>query len=327
MADRRIVCLGEVLFELVPQTGGGNLWEVPSFTRNAGGAPANVAFCVGKLGCQARFIGKIGNDPFGSYVQSLFRQHGVEAALVQTDEAKTGVTFVSLMENGERDFVFCNEPSADILLQRDELEEAWIADAGFFHFGSRSLMRDDCRLATVAAAKRARELGAIVSFDPNIRLPLWSSSGMARQTIGEHLPLADIVKVSGEELEFLLPGADALDAAHSMLEQGVAVVVISLGADGCRVITRHGDSFVSGFSVQAVDTTGAGDGFVGGLLYQLHARRIERTQLAAAFMDSDTVKAIFRFANAVGALTAARYGAVSALPDYDEVIELLRSKA
>lgn len=319
----KIVCIGEALYELVPQSGGGALCNVPIFTRNAGGAPANVAIAISKLGGNVRFIGKIGDDPFGQYIESVFAQHAVEAALLLTKEAKTGVTFISLREDGERDFVFCNEPSADLLLSRTELREEWLADAAFCHFGSRSLMRDGCRMATLYTARRVRETGGVVSFDPNIRLPLWNSAEAARHIVSDHLQLADIVKVSDEELDFLLPGVDVLHAARTIFDKGVKVVVITLGEAGCRVMTRHHDLKVPGLTVSSVDTTGAGDGFVGAMLFQLQSRGIQRSDLADALSDSGLVGEIFTFANVTGALTATRYGAISAMPWHDEVIRSL----
>jgi fructokinase len=318
MANNCVVCLGELLIDFVPEENGRALADVESFRKAAGGAPANVAAAVAKLGGTSRFIGKIGNDPFGAFLKRSLEEVGVQAAVVESSEAKTGLAFVSLRQDGERDFLFFRDPSADMLLRADEIEEAWLADAAIFHFGSVSLISEPCRSATLEAAWRARALGALVSYDPNVRLALWPSADAARQEILQQLPLADVVKVSEEEIEFLL-GTDATTGAQQLLERGAKVVVITLGAQGCRVVTARQDLWVPGKPAAAVDTTGAGDGFVGGMLFQLAALAVTPATVADAFGDAETAKRVLAFANRVGAITTTRRGAIPALPTLAEV--------
>jgi fructokinase len=313
-----VVCLGELLIDFVPEQNGLALKDVGSFRRAAGGAPANVAAAVAKLGGTARFIGKIGRDPFGQYLRETLESVGVEAALVETGEARTGLAFVSLRDDGERDFLFYRDPAADMLLTEQEVCDEWLADAAIFHFGSVSLIHDPCRTATLAAAKRAKELGALVSYDPNVRLALWPDEQTARREIMARLPLADVVKVSDEEIGFLL-GTDIAEGAHLLLERGPQAVVATLGASGCRVFTRAAEVAVPALRVDAIDTTGAGDGFVGGLLYQLARRGVTAAGVAAAMSDTSWVRDVFGFACAVGALTATKRGAIPALPTLREV--------
>jgi fructokinase len=319
MAERRtVVCLGELLIDFVPEANGQALADVPAFRRAAGGAPANVAAAVAKLGGRSRFIGKIGRDPFGEHLRRTLEQAGVEAALVETDEARTGLAFVSLREDGERDFLFYRHPAADMLLRSDEVKDAWLRDAAVYHFGSVSLISEPCRSATLDAALRAKALGVLVSYDPNVRLPLWPSAEAARSEIIVHMGLADVVKVSEEEVEFLL-GRGTAEGAKELLAMGPKAIVVTLGPAGCRVITAASDIVVPGTPVSAVDTTGAGDGFVGGVLYQLALRGVTADTLAAVVSDPTVCGALFDFANRVGAITTTRRGAIPALPTMTEV--------
>lgn len=328
MEKRAVVCLGELLVDFVPEENGLPLSEVQTFRKAAGGAPANVAAAVAKLGGKSRFIGKVGRDPFGGYLRAALAEAGVEPALVETDEARTGLAFVSLMENGERDFLFYREPAADMLLRKEEVEEVWLQDAAVFHFGSVSLISEPSRMATLDAARRARVHGAIVSYDPNVRLPLWRNADFARRIIVDQFPFADIVKVSEEEVAFLYGEGVSLEkGARLILSAGPRCVVVTLGSAGCRLFTSSGEVTSPGIAVQAVDTTGAGDGFVGGLLYRLAADGVKASRLEETFADSAFASGTLRFANGVGALTTTRRGAIPALPTREEAERELAGEA
>lgn len=318
MSRKTVVCLGEMLIDFVPEANGQALADVPAFRRAAGGAPANVAAAVAKLGGSSRFIGKIGRDPFGAHLRQTIEEVGVNAALVETDEARTGLAFVSLREDGERDFLFYRHPAADMLLRPDEVLEDWLHDAAVYHFGSVSLISEPCRTATLDAARRSRDGGSLISYDPNVRLPLWPSAEAARAEILAHMPLADLVKVSEEEIDFLL-GKSLLEGARELLGMGPKAVVVTLGPEGCRVLTKTSDIVVAGTKVDAVDTTGAGDGFVGGLLYQLSQNGVTAGELADVLSDPVRCSSILGFANRVGAITTTRRGAIPALPTLAEV--------
>ncbi|KRF34543.1 PfkB family carbohydrate kinase [Paenibacillus sp. Soil787] len=313
-----IVCLGELLIDFVPEVNGQALADVTSFQRAAGGAPANVAAAVAKLGGDARFIGKIGRDPFGDFLVRTLDEVGVHTAVVQTDEAKTGLAFVSLRADGERDFLFFRDPAADMLLRADEVQAQWLEDAAVYHFGSVSLIAEPCRTATLDAARRAREFGALVSYDPNVRLALWPSADAARAEILAQLPLADVVKVSEEEIEFLL-GVDVTTGAQQLLQSGPKVIIITLGPEGCRVVTARQDIVIPGTPVAAVDTTGAGDSFVGGMLYQLVSLGATPATIVDVLAEAGAAEQVFAFANRVGAITTTRRGAIPALPTLAEV--------
>lgn len=318
MGKTYIVSLGELLIDFVPEVNGQPLADVTSFQRAAGGAPANVAAAVAKLGGDARFIGKIGRDPFGDFLVRTLDEVGVHTAVVQTDEAKTGLAFVSLRADGERDFLFFRDPAADMLLRADEVQAQWLEDAAVYHFGSVSLIAEPCRTATLDAARRARDFGALVSYDPNVRLALWPSADAARAEILAQLPLADVVKVSEEEVEFLL-GVDATTGAQQLLQRGPKVIIITLGPGGCRVVTARQDVVIPGTPVAAVDTTGAGDSFVGGMLYQLVALGATPATIVDVLAETGAAERVFAFANRVGAITTTRRGAIPALPTLAEV--------
>ncbi|KQX44644.1 MULTISPECIES: PfkB family carbohydrate kinase [unclassified Paenibacillus] len=318
MGKTYIVCLGELLIDFVPEVNGQALADVTSFQRAAGGAPANVAAAVARLGGDARFIGKIGRDPFGDFLVRTLDEVGVHTAVVQTDEAKTGLAFVSLRTDGERDFLFFRDPAADMLLRADEVQAQWLEDAAVYHFGSVSLIAEPCRTATLDAARRARELSALVSYDPNVRLALWPSADAARAEILAQLPLADVVKVSEEEIEFLL-GVDVTTGAQQLLQRGPKVIIITLGPEGCRVVTARQDVVIPGTPVAAVDTTGAGDSFVGGMLYQLVSLGATPATIVDVLAKTGAAEQVFAFANRVGAITTTRRGAIPALPTLAEV--------
>jgi len=323
MNKRTVVCLGELLIDFVPETNGQPLAQVDTFRKAAGGAPANVAAAVAKLGGKSRFIAKIGRDAFGDYLQGALYEAGVEPVLIRTDEARTGLAFVSLREDGERDFMFYRDPAADMLLRKEEITDDLLSDAAIFHFGSVSLIAEPCRTATLYAARRARAFGALISYDPNVRLPLWTNADFARRVIVDQLPLSDLVKVSEDEIAFLFQGADIEEGARLMLELGPRCIVATLGAAGCRVFTKKGGIAVPGVPVEPVDTTGAGDSFVGGLLCRLAEAGIGAEQLEEAMAEESFVQDVCSFANAAGALTTTKRGAIPALPTRAETLAIL----
>ncbi|PZE19587.1 PfkB family carbohydrate kinase [Paenibacillus xerothermodurans] len=315
---KRIVCLGEILIDFVPEENGRPLSQVPAFQRAAGGAPANVAAAVARLGGSSRFIGKIGRDPFGRYLHGTLEDAGVEAALVETDAARTGLAFVSLRENGERDFLFYRGPAADMLLEPAELHAAWLDDAAVYHFGSVSLIADPCRAATLEAARRVKAAGGLISYDPNLRPALWPDEETMRRVVLEHIGLADVVKVSEEEAAFLA-GKEPPEAVQYLLGLGAKALVVTLGENGCCVLTRTAMTSIPGVRVKAVDTTGAGDSFVGAMLLKLVEHGITAESIESALTDEDTVRDIFSFANKAGAFTTTRRGAIPALPTLAEI--------
>ncbi len=314
-----IVTLGELLIDFVPTVSGVSLINAPAFKKAPGGAPANVAAGLAKLGTSCAFLGKVGNDAFGVFLKETLEAEGVNiSGLVFSDKARTALAFVSLRADGEREFMFYRHPSADMLYEPHEVATDLIKNAQFFHFGSISLISEPSRSATHAALETARENGVTVSYDPNLRLALWPSPEAAKAGMLSIWDQADLIKVSEDEL-FFLTGTDDLDLAVERLwHERLRLLVVTLGKQGCRYFTRHFKGEVPGFAVEAVDTTGAGDGFVAGLIMGL----LKHPQ---AWTEENELRAVCRFANAVGALTTTQRGAIPALPTLEQVNAFLKS--
>lgn len=312
------LCLGEALIDFVADVSGCSLIECPGFRKAPGGAPANVAVGLARLGVKAAFLGKVGEDPFGRFLEQTFAGAGVDTRWMRFDPAaRTGLAFVSLQANGERDFVFYRNPSADMLYRPDEIPAEAFAACRVLHFGSITLTQEPSRGATLDAVRRAREAGALITCDPNLRPALWPDLDTARREILAALPLADFVKVGEEELEFLF-GAGA--AAETLFEGRVSLAAVTRGPDGCRLATISEAVDLPGFPVTAVDTTGAGDGFTAGILYGL----LQRGGLSG--LGAGELHRLGRFANAVGALTCRIKGAIPALPTLAQVEEFLHDR-
>lgn len=295
-----VVCMGEMLIDFVATTSGVSVGSAEGFIKAAGGAPANVAVAVARLGYHASFIGQVGDDPFGHFLADTLRQEGVKLdGLHFSPQARTALAFVSLGEDGERSFSFYRHPSADMLLTPEQVAPEHITPYRIFHFGSISMISEPSRSATYKALEIAVKAGLLVSYDPNLRLPLWDSAEQAREQILEGLSYADLVKMSEEELDFL-SGGDV----NALWRDTLNYIVVTHGEKGATLHTRTLSHFVPSFSVQAVDTTGAGDAFVAGLL----------TGILAHHDYPDRIKEILRFANAVGAMTTTQKGAIPALP-------------
>ncbi|BAU29081.1 fructokinase [Aneurinibacillus soli] len=313
---KAVLSLGELLIDFVPETNGQALADVGSFRRAPGGAPANVAAAVARLGGRARFIGKTGTDAFGDFLIQTLADVGVDTSfLTRTAEVKTGLAFVSLKEDGERDFLFYRDPAADMLLERNDITDELFAEAAVFHFGSLSLIADPARSATVYAAEQARKHGLLVSYDPNVRLALWPGAEDARRTILSYMPLADVVKVSEEELEFLTGTVDVREGTASWFTQGVRLVLITRGKQGSTYVLPDGSTGdVPGIPAQAVDATGAGDAFVGAVLYQLAERMTCNPGDVLGGLNHEVLVRLLTFANVAGALATEQRGAIPALP-------------
>jgi fructokinase len=306
-----IICLGELLIDFVALESGVTVGEASGFIKAPGGAPANVAVAAARLGHQSAFLTQLGDDPFGDYLKGVLDEAGVNTqGVLFTREANTALAFVSLRKDGDRSFSFYRNPSADMLMRAEDLPMGMIDSQRIFHFGSITMISEPSRSATLAAAERARDKGLIISYDPNLRLALWESEVAAREGMMLGLAYAHIVKISEEELVFLTGGEDAL----SLWQPHMKLLAVTRGAGGATLYTA--DQVVSspGFTVHSVDTTGAGDAFVAGLLSGL----LEHGEFFADHLD-----VIARFANAVGAITTTQKGAIPALPTRRQVMEFL----
>ncbi len=322
-----VIALGELLIDFVSTVSGIPLSEAPAFEKAPGGAPANVAAGLAKLGKSTGFMGKVGDDAFGQFLAQTLQDVGVDiAALRFSSEARTALAFVSLRADAERDFMFYRHPSADMLYTPEEVDEDYIRSGRIFHYGSISLIDDPVRSATLHAVETARDAGLLISYDPNLRLNLWPGPQAAREGMMLGWPLAQVIKVSEEELAFL-SGTDDFDEAVARLwHTDLRLLLVTMGKAGCRYATPQVAGQVDGFAVRAVDTTGAGDGFVAGLLKGL----IEYAQTGASPVPDNAqsegqLRALCRYANAVGALTTTRRGAIPALPTARQVDQFMHS--
>ena len=319
----QVICLGEALIDMVSTVSGVSLMEAPAFKKAAGGAPANVAVGLARLGVKAGFISKVGDDDFGRFLTRVLRDNSVDTSQMRFEKAaRTALAFVSLKDDGERDFMFYRHPSADMLLRPEEISPDYIAQARVFHYGSISLIGEPSRSATLRAVDLARTHGLLISCDPNLRLPLWNDAQQALDGMKTAIGLADLVKVSEEELAFVT-GLDGVEeGSQKLLADGVQLVAVSLGARGCYYATHKARNYVRGWPVEAVDTTGAGDGFVAGMLAGL----LDALSCGQDLDDLSAVQleGIFAFANAAGALTTLKRGAIPALPTRSQVERFLQ---
>lgn len=319
-ASSLIVSFGEMLIDFVPDESGVSLAESQGFLKAPGGAPANVACAIAKLGGSAAFIGKVGKDEFGYMLADILKKNGVNTDGVLFDEhARTALAFVTLKKDGEREFMFYRNPSADMLLKESELKMDMIKKAKIFHYGSISLITEPCRSAHMVAMKAAKQAGVLLSYDPNVRLPLWPSAEAARVGIKSIWNEADFIKVSDDEVEFLTQkSADNEDAVKSLWHDGLKLMVVTDGEKGCRYYTKSFKGKVPGCKVKAIDTTGAGDAFVGSLL-------VSMAKDTSIFTDEAKLKQALAFSNACGAICTTKKGAIPALPTTSEAQALLSS--
>jgi fructokinase len=317
-----VVCIGEALIDLFAVDRNVSMEAATEFRAAAGGAPANVAIGVSRLGLSAALIGKVGADPFGRKLRRLLVGEGVDVrGLRDHPTARTPLAFVHPEAAGDQRFVFYRHATADTLLTPDDIDLDLIAHARVLHFCSISLSTEPSRTATLMAARWARDHGLLVSFDPNVRLDLFASRNAARAAIDEALPLAHVLKLSRDEIELLSGCDDPIRAAYNLRQHGPALVVVTLGAGGCAFVDAAGEGFVGAPEVSARDTTGAGDAFMAGLLAALVRSGLDAPDSLA---DISPVP-VLRFASAVGALATTEIGAIPALPHVARVDELLRA--
>lgn len=314
--------IGEILIDFIPHQKGVALKDVVSFTRVPGGAPANVAAAVAKFGGTASLITKVGEDAFGDFLLDQLTESGVRTDKIsRTGEANTGLAFVSLRGDGERDFSFYRNPSADLLLEAREVDAEWFQPGDFLHFCSVDLVESPMKGAHGKAIGAAKLRGGIISFDPNVRLPLWDDPEECRKTILEFIPMAHIVKIAADELEFITGMAYEPKAIASLFTGDVKAVVLTKGAKGAELYVQDQKYSSAGYSVEVEDTTGAGDAFIGGFLYQLLNMGAGQDNLEAVLNERH--QEILAFANASGALVTTGKGAISSLPTKQQVMQLL----
>jgi fructokinase len=324
---QKIVCFGEALIDFLAQPGATP--DAPrAFLQFAGGAPANVAVAAARLGAQSQFVGMIGADMFGDFIYGSLRDVGVDTSrIVRTDVAKTALAFVQLDADGERSFSFYRPPAADLLFRDEHFHADSFRNTAVFHVCSNSLTEAGIAQTTLQGMEHARTAGAIVSVDLNLRLVLWPANADPHPRLWDVLLAADIVKLARNELEYLAEPLGSEDAVLQKILQGSAqLVIVTDGAATLRWYTRSASGEVPAFRVRPVDTTAAGDAFVGGILFRLAQREVNAANLPEFIADADAIGDALRFGAAVGALAVTRHGAFAAMPTVAEVTQLLRDQ-
>lgn len=322
---KKVISIGEALIDFIPKEKGVALKAVQNFFRVPGGAPLNVAASVSKLGGKSQILTKLGIDAFGDTILEEVEPLGVDISKVKrTNKANTALAFVSLKEDGERDFSFYRNPSADMLLDKEEIEENDFKEGSILHFCSVSLIDAPIKEAHRKAIEFAKKNNCLISFDPNVRLPLWENPEDCRKAIIEFLPCANILKVSDEELEFITGLSDEEKAIKWLFRGNIEVIIYTKGTDGAEFITKDKKIFSPSFKVKAEDTTGAGDSFIGAFLYQVSKKDLSLKELIK--LEDNEINDILTFCNGTAALTVSKQGAIGALPTKDEVEKLISKR-
>lgn len=317
-----VVALGEILIDFTfagKSADGKNIYE-----ENPGGAPANCACAVAKLGGKAAFVGMTGSDSFGEDLRETLAALNVDLrGMRTTDKQHTTLAFVSLDANGERHFSFCRNPGADTQLSEADLDEELLKSTKILHVGSLSLTDQPAKSATLKAIDLVKKAGGLISYDPNWRANLWKGRSDAMDELKSLFKYADIVKVSDEELSLLFGDVTCEEGAAKIHEQGVKLIMITLGAKGVYYSAKTEGCTASGTisvpKVKVADTTGAGDSFNGGLLF-----RLTRREKPLNFIKEELIKDI-NFANSVASLCVTKRGAIPALPTLEETEAFLKA--
>ena len=313
-----VVALGELLVDFTRNGESGQ--GKPLFEANPGGAPANVLAMLQKLGKKTAFIGKVGQDGFGNLLSDTVKNAGVDVSGLKRDpEIPTTLAIVNTFPNGDRDFSFYRKPGADLLLRADELDEDLLKFCRIFHFGTLSLTDEPCRSATIRALELAREAGALISFDPNWRPPLWPSEDAAKEQIAWGLGQCDILKIADNEILFMT-GEEDFDRAAAVLKErypNIRLLNVTAGGDGSHSYYGGHQVFEPACSLGGViETTGAGDTFCACVLNFVLEHGLDG-------LTEDALRAMLRFANAAAYLVTTKRGAIRSMPSRSAVEAIL----
>jgi len=317
----RVVCMGELLIDFVALESGVTVGEASGFQKAPGGAPANVAVAVKRLGLESAFITQVGDDPFGHYLAGVLENEDIDVSGIRySTEARTMLAFVSLRADGERSFNFYRHPSADMLMTENDIATDVIEQSDLFHFGSITMISSPAKEATLYAAQYAQEQGKLISYDPNLRLALWDNEDAARAGMRSGLDYAHIVKISDEEAPLVLEEGETVPDLFRKFEQ-LELVMLTRGSNGCIVYLRDGSTHEHpGYQVTSVDTTGAGDTFMAGIIVGVLEELDGSGDFSAIDFDS-----VLTLANAGGAMATMGRGAIPSIPTRAEVDAFLKS--
>ena len=315
---KRLLAIGEALIDFIPEESGKELKNVCGFQPKVGGTTANVCGAFVKLGGEGGLITQLGDDPFGDKIVNELSSCGIDCTYVKrTKEANTSLAFVALKEDGNREFSFYRKPGADMLLEAEDVKEEWFEDAYALHFCSVSLGDFPMKEAHRKAIQCAQKAGALVSFDPNLRFALWEDHEALRKVIWEFMPMAHVLKISDEELEFITGKTDVKEALPELLVGDTKVVIYTKGSDGAECYTKNTSGFAASQKVKAVDTTGAGDGFIGSFLYCLAEDGWSVENLDD--LDREKMEEYLAFANKFCGISVTKHGAIASYPSLGEM--------
>lgn len=307
-----VIALGELLIDFTmngQSEQGNNLFEACP-----GGAPCNVLAMLNKLGKKTAFIGKVGNDQFGTLLRKTLNEVGIDTSnLFTDDEVNTTLAFVHTLADGDREFSFYRNPGADMMLKEGEIDEDFLSQAKIFHFGTLSMTQDEVRAATKKAVKSAKQSGALISFDPNLREPLWSSLELAKEQMEYGFSQCDILKISDNEIQFV-SGKEDYDEGIKYLQDKyqIPLILLTMGKEGSRAYYKGMRIERSGFSVKTIETTGAGDTFGGSALNYILEHDFYN-------LTEEDLGELLSFANAAAAIVTTKKGAILAMPEREEV--------
>jgi len=315
-----VVALGELLIDFT--TTAADAEGYPTMAAHPGGAPANFLAALRKFGASTALLGKVGDDTFGKLLRGTLDQAGIcTKGLVTDSSVFTTLAFVTLDEHGDREFAFSRKPGADTQLRFEEVDLPLIDEAKVFHFGTLSLTHEPARTATKKAVAYAKEKGKLITYDPNLRKPLWADPEEAKKQLLWGLSQADVVKISDEEVEFLFGLGVEDGAAHILQNYGVKLVFVTCGPDGCFFQNAKAKGHVPSLKdIQVVDTTGAGDIFGGSAVFQLL-----QTGKAPQALNEAELRRVVGFACAAAGLSTTRHGGISSVPDYAAVLRRMEA--
>lgn len=322
---RKLIAIGELLIDFT-STNHAKLKDVEGFQKNPGGAPANVACQARRLGANSALISQVGDDPFGHFLYDTISQEGVDTRnLLFSKQYETSLAFVSVDSTGERDFTFYRKNAADLFLDVHDLSQNLFESGDILHFGSVDLVPSKMKETHEHIIQEAKLNHVIVSFDPNLRFSLWNDRDLLRQTVIDFMVYPEIVKVSLEEALFLSGKASIEEAIRYLWKPNHRAILVTDGAKGAYwYYSKDEFSYVPSFSVKAIDTTGAGDAFIGSILTCILDSKLTGQM---SWKDTDWISKTLRFAHACSAIVVTRRGAIPALPKRSEVFDFLASKS
>lgn len=313
-----IVALGELLVDFTQN--GMSEQTNPLYEANPGGAPCNVLSMATRLGSKTAFIGKVGKDNFGKMLKQTICDIKIDTSgLVIDDKIHTTLAFVSVDENGDRDFSFCRNPGADMMLSSDELNTDILENAKIFHFGTLSMTSEIVKNATKKAIEISKKNGSLLSFDPNLRKPLWDSLNDAKESIWYGISVCDILKISEDELLFITDEKDIEKAVKIIRDKypKIKIIFVTLGKDGSMFFYKEHKDYCPTFTdVKTIDTTGAGDTFCGCMLHYLSQNDIDN-------LNIEDLHQMLRFANGASSLITTKKGSLKVMPSIDDINKLI----